>query len=317
MKLGLETESYHLFFQHHRMDIFDFIQKTVELGLDGVQINIIEDLNLNPDWGTLGNAHPDHLAKVKKMLEKYHLFCEIDSRGIEFDHLKRVIEVANQIGADVIRTYINRGIYDKEKTDNAYKELKKIVPLLKKYQIKLAIENHEEETADEIIKVIQSVDSPWVGALCDNGNGMMAWEDPVVTVSKLAPYSVSSHFKDHFLIHDGEEYRVSGCPIGQGNIDIEECFKILVEQSTLQRVNIEMCHPYVSTFKRPIGTGGVSSPGDGAFKVEEPFYPIELIAPLDSYYPTEDLLEQMLRDQDEGVKESVKAVKELRDKYCR
>lgn len=317
MKLGLETESYHLFFQHYRMDIFDFIHKTVELGLDGVQINIIEDLNLDPNWGTLGNDHPDHLMKVNNLLIKHNLYCEIDTRGIEFNHLKRVIEAANQIGADVIRTYINRGIYDKEKTRHAYKELTKVVPLLKKYRIKLAIENHEEETADEIIEVIQSVDSPWVGALCDNGNGMMAWEDPVVTVRKLAPYSVSSHFKDHFLIHDGEDYRVSGCPIGKGNIDIEECFKILVEDSTLQRINIEMCHPYVSTFKRPTGTGGVASPGEGAFKVEAPYYSAELIAPLDSYYPTEELLEQMLRDQDEGVKESVKVVKELRDKYCR
>ena len=38
MKLGLETESYHLFFQQGMMDIFDFIDKTSELGLDGVWI---------------------------------------------------------------------------------------------------------------------------------------------------------------------------------------------------------------------------------------------------------------------------------------
>lgn len=38
MKLGLETESYHLFFQQGMMDIFDFIDKTSELGLDGVEL---------------------------------------------------------------------------------------------------------------------------------------------------------------------------------------------------------------------------------------------------------------------------------------
>ncbi len=317
MKLGLETESYHLFFQHHRMDIFDFIDKTVELGLDGVQINIIEDLNLDPNWGTLGSNDPAHLEKVRNYLEKHQLFCEIDCRGIEYDHLKTVIEAANKIGADVIRTYINRGYYDKEKTENAPEEIKKIIPLLKKHRIKLAIENHEEETADEIIKVIQEVDSPWVGVLCDNGNGMMAWEDPVTTVEKLAPFSFSSHFKDHIVIQDGEDYLVSGCPIGKGNIDIQACFKLLVEQSTLTRINIEMCHPYVATFKRPIGTGGVTEIGKGAFKLESPCYPKNQIAPLDSYYPTDDLLEQMLADQDQGVRESVKVVKELRDKYCR
>ena len=37
LKLGLETESLHLWLQHKRMDIFGFIEKAHELGLDGVQ----------------------------------------------------------------------------------------------------------------------------------------------------------------------------------------------------------------------------------------------------------------------------------------
>lgn len=66
MKIGLETESYHLHFQNGRMDIFDFIRRTAELGLDGVQINIIKDKNLDPEWGTLGSDDTEHLLKVRK-----------------------------------------------------------------------------------------------------------------------------------------------------------------------------------------------------------------------------------------------------------
>ncbi|EPD7162604.1 sugar phosphate isomerase/epimerase family protein, partial [Escherichia coli] len=55
MKLGLETESYHLFFQQGMMDIFDFIDKTSELGLDGVEINIIPDVGLHPEFGVLNS----------------------------------------------------------------------------------------------------------------------------------------------------------------------------------------------------------------------------------------------------------------------
>ena len=50
LKLGLETESLHLWLQHKRMDIFGFIEKAHELGLDGVQINIIKDYNLTKDY---------------------------------------------------------------------------------------------------------------------------------------------------------------------------------------------------------------------------------------------------------------------------
>ena len=63
MKIGLETESYHLLFQNGRMDIFGFIKRTAELGMDGVMINIIKDKNLDPNWGTLGSDEPKHLEK--------------------------------------------------------------------------------------------------------------------------------------------------------------------------------------------------------------------------------------------------------------
>lgn len=42
MKIGLETESYHLFFHNNRMDIFDFIRKTAELGLDGYRLILLQ-----------------------------------------------------------------------------------------------------------------------------------------------------------------------------------------------------------------------------------------------------------------------------------
>jgi sugar phosphate isomerase/epimerase len=318
MKIGLETESYHLFFHNNRMDIFDFIRKTAELGLDGVQINIITneaDKNLHPEWGVLGGNEPDHLKKVREEIQKYGLYAEIDTRGTDIEHLTKVIDIANQIGADVIRTYVV-GKYDAEKMAKAAEDLKQVVPLLKKYRIKLGLENHEEETTDEIIKVIKEVNSPWVGAHCDIGNGMMAWEDPVEAVRNLAPYAYTTHFKDHIIIHDGEDHIVCGIPVGNGNIDLEECFKILVDESTLTRINIEMCYPYVAPFTRPKGTGGVFEVGEGAFKVEQPPYDLHVIKPADYYYPPEHLLEKMLEDQEKGVQQSVKYVLALREKYC-
>ena len=47
IKIGLDTESLHLWFQNKRMDIFGFIEKTHELGFDGVMINILKDYNLD------------------------------------------------------------------------------------------------------------------------------------------------------------------------------------------------------------------------------------------------------------------------------
>lgn len=320
MKIGLETESYHLAFQNGFMDIFGFISKTAELGLDGVMINIIAfpgDKYLHPEWGALGGADPDHLKKVKEEIQKHGLFVEIDTRGTDSEHLTKVIRVAHSIGADVIRTYCCFNGYERERLERAPEDIKKIVPLLKKYRIKLAVENHEEETADEVIKIIKEVNIPWVGAHCDMGNSMMAWEEPVDAVKKLAPYAYTTHLKDHVIIKYEDQHRVCGVPVGQGNIDLEECFKILVNESTLTRINIEMCYPYVSIFKREKGTGGVYELGNGAFKVEKPPFDPNLIKPSEYYYPPEEHLVNMIKAQVNGVEESVKYVLELRDKYCR
>ncbi|MCT4477047.1 sugar phosphate isomerase/epimerase [Peribacillus frigoritolerans] len=316
MKIGLETESYHLQFITGRMDIFGFIRKTAELGLDGVMINIVPWPGLS-GWGTLESFVPEYLERVRKEIQKYGFFAEIDTNGSDPEHLKKVIEAAHRIGADVIRTYTCLGEYDPERLKKAPGDIKQIVPLLEKYRIKLAVENHEEELTDEVIQIINEVNNPWVSAHCDVGNGMMAWEDPVEAVRKLAPYAFTTHFKDHIIIHDGEDYRVCGVPVGTGNIDTEECFKILVEKSTLTRINVEMCFPYAINFKRELGAGGVFAVGEGAFKVEQPPYDLSVIKPLDYYYPPKELLEQMIEDQEKGTVQSVKYTLALRDKYCR
>jgi len=316
MKIGLETESYHLQFISGKMDIFGFIRKTAELGLDGVMINIVKWPDM-PGWGTLASFEPEYLKKVKAEIQKYGFFAEIDTNGTDPDHLAEVIEVAHQIGADIIRTYTCLEGYDAVRLKQAPGNIRQIVPLLQKYRIKLAVENHEDEIADEVIQIIEEVNSPWVRAHCDIGNGMMAWEDPVEAVKKLAPYAFTTHFKDHIIVHDGEDYRVCGVPVGTGNIDTEQIFKILVEQSTLTRINVEMCFPYATQFKREPGTGGVFAVGEGAFKVEQPPYDLSVIKPLDYYDPPQELMEQMIEDQAKGVEQSVKYTLALRDKYCR
>lgn len=316
MKIGLETESYHLQFITGKMDVFGFIQKTAELGLDGVMLNIIP-------WPgrdhikVLESFDTDYLTRVKTEIQKYNLFAEIDTCGTEVGHLTEVVKVAHQIGADVIRTYIPFDEFDSSVFPTVVEDLKKLIPVLKKYRVKIALENHEFETADEIIGMIEEVDSIWIKAHCDMGNGMMAWEDPVEAVRKLAPYAYTTHFKDHIIVKDGDEYRVCGVPIGTGNIDLDTCFKILVEESPLTRINIEMCFPYCTRFKREAGAGGVYEVGEGAFKVEQPPYDYDEIKPLDYYYPPAHLMDQMIEDQARGVEQCVKHTLALRDKYCR
>lgn len=343
MKIGIESESYHLLFQNKRMDVFSFIDKAAELGLDGVQINIVPDYNLDQKWGALGGNNPEHLKKIKEYLQKYNLYVELDTRNLEVEHLKEAVLIADFLGAEVLRSYIPvkqkeiplgnsgaHGIYDFAKIkqtfdvsiyDDSIKNLQEIIPFLKKYRVKLALENHEYETSEELVKVIKKINSPWIGLNFDFGNSMMAWEEPLQAAQNMLPYAFTTHFKDHIIIKDSCEecgYVVCGVPLGEGNIDLETLYKLMLDISPLTKVNVESCFPYCAQFKREPGTGGVFKVGTGAFEVKESPFSHLPISPLQYYYPHEissSVLEELILKQTLGVEQSVLFLKKLRDKY--
>lgn len=343
LKIGVESESLHLWFQNGRMDIFDFIEKAHEIGFEGVQINVVPDYGLDKTWGALGGNSDEHLKKVKDLINKYNMYVEIDTRNLDYDHTVEAIKICSKLGAEILRSYIpimppknlnvsegSEGAYDFAKVrceidPDSYKigieKIKKLIPVLKKYRVKLALENHEYETSEELVEVMKELNSPWVGLHHDFGNSMMVWEDPIKAAENMAPYTITTHFKDHIVIPEPDDmygYVVCGVPLGEGNIDLEKSFNIMMENSTLTRLNLEQCYPYCAQFKRCKGAGGVDDVGEGAFKVEKPLYDPKVIKPLQYYYPqevSEEILEELLTKQMEGLKRGYKYITALRDKY--
>ncbi|WP_267525347.1 sugar phosphate isomerase/epimerase family protein [Campylobacter sp. MG1] len=332
MKIGLETESMHLWFQNNKMDIFSYIDFAKDLGFDGVIINIIKDYGLDENWGTLGSNNLEHLKKISKKLKNYNMYCEIDTKGFEYNKMKEVCEVASILEASIIRSYVpitkkvlnitkgSEGAYDDSKItadfniDEFYKfseDIKMLIPLLNEYGVNLAIENHEYQTSFEMIELLKKVNNDKVKLLFDFGNSMMAYEEPLQACKNMAPYTITTHCKDHIIFQENNEYYVSGTPLGEGNIDIKSCINVLKSYG-LKHINIESCYPYCSTFKRKVGTGGVNNLGEGAFKIEQPLFP-ELQA-MQYYYPQEvslSALDKLLKLQKQGVENSLSYIKSI------
>ena len=300
MLLGLETFSYHHALDQGVMDVFGFLDRVASLGLDGAQINIVQ-----PNGGHLGGTSPDHLKRVRERLDALGLYLELDTRGTAPDHLKACLELCSMVGADVLRTYASLGGDLRQELQQAIVDLQAVAPVCAEHGVRIAFENHEYETAADIIKVLDAVDSEWVGALVDTGNGMMVWESPVETVSALAPYAVSSHFKDHAVVRIDGEPRVIGTTLGRGRGECAECWRILAEQSPLERINIEVCYGYQAPFRQP-----GERLGHGAFAELPPPFDDAVLDP--RHHGTRQSPEDILRLHDQAVVESVRFVKELR-----
>jgi sugar phosphate isomerase/epimerase len=325
MLLGLETFSYHLAFAYGKMDILYFIERTAELGLDGVQINVE-----GADLAHLGSDDPGFLREVRAMIEGLGLFVEIDTCDTNPRNLTRVLNICTALGADTMRVYSSFGGDLKAELQQAAEDLSQMIGLCADYGVRIAFENHEFESSHDVLEVVRKVNSEYVGAHIDTGNSMMVWEDPIEAVSNMAPYAVSTHFKDQMVILLDDQPMIVGTPLGKGSIDCAECFRILAEQSPLERVNIEVCFGYMAPFRLPEEKGFGAQLGQGCFQIHQPPYDPAVVAPhllrdvdnaleLQSYAwqdlakipSTEAQRQELLALQDQAVVDSVAYVKSL------
>ncbi len=321
MQFGIETETLHLWFQNKRMDAFGFIDKAVEFGYDGIVFNIIEKKNQTDGLATLGVDTPENLAKIRDKLRENNLYVEIDTRGTGYEHLCHVLDIAEFLGANRVRTFIMGdpssyshgnlgGSFCLDDLKSGIEELKLIAPVLEKKRIFLAVENHENETAADMNWIVEQVNSPWIGLLYDPGNFMNAWQDPVEAVKVCAPHILGTHLRDAAVIMDGDQPVVTAMLPGRGSIDLKGVIRELVKNTTLQRFNIESSYLYTGKFKRPAGTGGCSE-FTGTFKVIDPPMPADEVRPLDYYLYEGDRLEEQMELQMENMRMAGKYMKDL------
>jgi sugar phosphate isomerase/epimerase len=326
MRPGLETFSYHLAFGFGKMDVFGFIRRTAELGLTGVEINVEGD-----DLCHLGSDDPAFLRDVRAMTDELGLYVELDTCNTNPKSLLRVIKICHALGADRMRVYSSVGGALQDELKQAVKDFRQVLPACADHGVKIAYENHEFESSQDVLQVVRQVDSHYVGTHIDTGNSMMVWEDPIAAIRNMAPFGVSSHFKDHLVVTVNNQPMIVGVTLGRGSIDLAEAYRILAKKSPLERINIEVCYGYIAPFRVPPDKGYGAKLGEGAFRVQPPPYEPSLVAPyimratepgveLNSY-AWQDLSkmarsdaerEELLRLQDESVVESVAYVKKLK-----
>ena len=245
LKLGIFSYSYHLAFGKHpdftavnpddRMDFFQFMDRSEELGVDGIQIDITH----------LESTDDAYLEKLSEYAQDKGFYVEYGSIMIEEVHTLQQLEIARKLKAPIMRTYMGFSHYDKkcnvkDELEKSIAVLKNILPKLHEYDIKLAIENHCDCTTDELLSVINAVNDPYVGVCPDLGNFMINLENPTESVKKLAPFVITTHFKDYNMEMFNWGFKSYGVALGDGMIDLKTILEILIEDSKLDRIMLEI-----------------------------------------------------------------------------
>ena len=112
--------------------------------------------------------------------------------------------------------------------------------MVARHGIRLAVENHKDWRADELIAVLKRVGNDHVGVCLDTGNSIALLEDPMEVVEALAPRAFTTHFKDMGLEEYREGFLLAEVPLGTGVLDLPRVVRVVRAARPEIRLNLEM-----------------------------------------------------------------------------
>lgn len=221
-------------------DAIDLLEHSHEIGAGGIQV-------------VVRNWSEDFSKKVRDRREKLGLYLEgsvaLPKKAEEAASFEKDILAAKEAGASVIRTVcLNGRRYENFESLQAFNEfarssmlsLQWAEPIVRKNKVKLAIENHKDWRAPELLDMLRKIESEWVGVNIDFGNNVALVEDPMTVVKTLAPYVFSTHVKDMGVKEYSDGFLLSEVPLGEGVLDLKEMFEICKQKNADVTFNLEM-----------------------------------------------------------------------------
>jgi sugar phosphate isomerase/epimerase len=217
-----------------------FLEHCRALGAGGIQTS-------------LGVRNAKEAARLRAQAEAAGMYLEgsvalpRDRAGVE--RFTAEVETARQCGATVSRTVLMAGRrYEAFDRAEAFREfaargrqsLELARPVVEKHQLRLAVENHKDLQAPELVEVIRKMDSAFVGTCIDTGNNIALLEAPQETVDLLAPLAFTSHIKDMGVQEYADGFLLSEVPLGTGFLDLAKIVETLRRAQPRIRLNLEM-----------------------------------------------------------------------------
>lgn len=247
-RLGICTFSCHLHWQAVRNkqpgtafhDAASFYEYARLLGAEGIQASV-RDLD--------AEAIKAMRVKIESEGGYYEGDIRLPRTKADLDDFEREVRWTRAAGATVARAVLMggrryetfRGMQEFLDFQALAKErLGLVEPILRKHQLKLAVENHKDLTLDEQLTLIRGIGSEWIGVLVDTGNNIALLDEPNRVIQELAPLALSVHLKDMAVQPHADGFLLSEVPCGTGFLDLRRILDCLSQSNPSIVFNLEM-----------------------------------------------------------------------------
>ena len=214
LKTSLNAYSFNKPLTDGSMSIDELIGFCSATGFDGVDITAYYFKGypeIPPD---------DYLFDIKRKAFKAGL--EITGTGVRNDFtiadkakregevqlVKNWIGAASKMGAAVLRifsgTQKNEGIPREEVTEWMLRDIQTCVDHGKQHGVIIGMQNHNDfiQTADQIISIVETINSPWFGIILDIGSYRI--NEPFAEIEKSIPHAVNWQVKEKMFVNGRE-----------------------------------------------------------------------------------------------------------------
>ena len=120
-----------------------------------------------------------------------------------------------------------------EQMDRLPSAIAPIAQACHEFNTPLGIENHGDYYCTDLVALCER--TPFLGIFLDTGNTYLIGEQSLPGIRAAAPYTIGTHFKDHFVWPEKETYplrfEIGGAALGQGDVGLAEAYHILVEHA--------------------------------------------------------------------------------------
>ena len=217
----------------------NFLEYCHGLGAGGIQVN-------------LGIKEDAYIKELREKAESYGMFIEASSRlprdKDDAGRFEKEVITAKNVGATVIRVAMGGRRYEvfdraeqyREFDVRTRKELALGARAAAKHGLHLAIENHKDRRVPEMLDMLESIDSEYVGICMDTGNSAALLEHPMAVVEAFAPWARAVHVKDLAVCAYKDGFLLADVPLGQGLLDLPKMIQLLEEANPDIQFTLEM-----------------------------------------------------------------------------
>jgi len=232
-KLGVDDFSYNIrslaekagYTPKVTQDPLTFLKYCHSIGAGGLQCPI-------------GKRDEVYFKELRAYVEDNDLFIE-DSvwlgGKVDTERFEAGVRNAKAAGVSTIRGFCggrryeqfdNRRQFD-EFAERSWKNIESVAPIVEKYKIPLAIENHKDWLIPHMLKMLKKIASEYVGVCIDTNNSFALLEDPMDLVETYAPWAHCVHLKDMAVCEYEDGFLIADVALGEGTLDLPKIVEII------------------------------------------------------------------------------------------